>query len=235
MHPMSESSGWAEVDDYIVAHLVGHDDVLEAAMADAASGGLPPIAVSPAQGKFLHLFAKSLGAERILELGTLGGYSTIWLARALPETGRLISLEVNPHHAEVAGASIARAGLADKVEIRVGAALGTLPKLGEEIERGTLFDGKPFDLAFIDADKVNIPAYFDYAAKYCRPGGAIIVDNVIRGGRLADAGTAKTDDAVRGVRELHEMLAKRADVSATTIQTVGAKGYDGFTLAIVGG
>ena len=215
---------WTAVDRYINELLMPHDEVLEAALKASADAGLPQIQVSPAQGKLLHLLARIQGAKTILELGTLGGYSTIWLARALPANGRLITLEVEPKHAEVARANIAGAGLADKVELRLGAALDILPKLAAE-KLG------PFDFIFIDADKVNIPDYFSWALKLSRPGSVIIVDNVIRKGAVTDANS--NDPNVQGVRRFNELVAAEPRVSATTIQTVGVKGYDGFTLALV--
>lgn len=222
---MPGSERWAEVDQYVTDRLVGHDAALDAALADAQAAGLPAIAVSAAQGKMLHLLATMIGARRILELGTLGGYSTIWLGRALPpgDDCALITLELEPRHAEVARANLERAGLGRRVQVRVGPALETLPELRA--------DGRQFDLVFMDADKENIPAYFDQAVALSRPGAVIVVDNVVRGGALADP--ASEDPAVRGVRRLHEELKGRTDVSATTIQTVGVKGYDGFTLAVV--
>jgi predicted O-methyltransferase YrrM len=213
---------WNAVDQYIEEHLVEHDDALEAALHESAAAGLPAIAVSPAQGKLLHLLARVMNARRILEIGTLGAYSTIWLARALPADGRLISLELSPHHASVASANIARAGLTSIASVRVGAALETLPTLRSEA---------PFDLFFIDADKANIPEYVRWSIDLARSGSVIIVDNVVREGKLADA--SSRDEAVLGVRRMHEMLAKEPGASATTIQTVGAKGYDGFTLIMV--
>ena len=222
---MGDPDIWRQVDDYIVERLIGADPVLEAALADADAAGLPPIAVSPAQGRMLELMARMSGATRILEIGTLGGYSTIWLARALPPGGRLVSLEIDPRHAEVARRNIERAGLAASVEVRVGPALESLPALTDE--------GQRFDLVFIDADKENIPAYFDHAVDLTGPGGVIVVDNVVRHGGLTDP--SSTDPRVEGVRRFHDQLQGRADVSATTIQTVGVKGYDGFTLAVVKG
>ncbi len=215
---------WAEVDDYVVDRLIGPDADLDAALADSEKAGLPPIAVSAAQGKLLHLLARSIGARRILEVGTLGGYSTIWLARALPEGGRLVTLELDGNHARVARANLERAGLDGRVEIRLGPALETMPALIDE-------QPEPFDLVFIDADKENIPSYFDWAVELSRPRGMIITDNVVRDGALVEAGT--TDPRVLGVRAFHEMLANRPDVEATTIQTVGVKGYDGFNIALV--
>ncbi len=220
---------WAAVDGYISEKLIGADPVLDAAVSDSAAAGLPPIAVSPPQGKLLNLLARSIGASRILEVGTLGGYSTIWLARALPSGGRLVTLEANPDYAEVARANIARAGFAEVVELRLGAALDTLPGLAAE-------GGDPFDLIFIDADKWNTPNYFAWALQLSRPGSLIIADNVIRDGGVIDPDS--DDSAVQGSQRFHELLASAENgyerVSATTIQTVGVKGYDGFTLALVG-
>jgi predicted O-methyltransferase YrrM len=215
---------WADVDDYLTRTVVQPDEALEGALKTTAEAGMPPIAVSAPQGKLLGILATMVGATRILEIGTLGGYSTIWLARALPPTGRLVSLELDPSHAEVARKNIAAAGLEQIAEVRVGAALDTLPEL--EAERAG-----PFDLSFIDADKVNIPAYFDWSVRLSRPGGLIVVDNVIRNGAVIDA--SSEDPSVRGVRALNELLAGDTRVSATTIQTVGSKGYDGFTVALV--
>ena len=221
---MSETGRWTEVDDYVVERLIGRDTDLDAALADSVQAGLPQIAVSAPQGKLLQLLARSVGASRILEVGTLGGYSTIWLARALPDDGRLITLELEEKHARVARTNLERAGMGDKVEVRTGPALDTMAAMVEQAEG-------PFDLVFIDADKENIPTYFDLAVKLSRPGALIVTDNVVRNGALADA--AATDPRVQGVRAFHEMLASRPDVEATTIQTVGSKGYDGFNLAVV--
>jgi predicted O-methyltransferase YrrM len=187
---------------------------------------MPAIAVSAAQGKLLHLYARMIGARRILEVGTLGGYSTIWMARALPADGRIISLEIDPRHAEVARTNLSRAGVDHLAEVRIGPALESLAKMAAEGE------GR-FDLVFIDADKANIPEYFTLSSKLLRPGGVIIVDNVVRNGGVLD-GSGK-DPNVAGVRRFNDLLATLPDVSATTVQTVGSKGYDGFTLAIVGG
>ena len=217
---------WAQVDDYLNKTVVQPDAALESALDATAEARMPPIAVSAPQGKLLALLATILGAKRILEIGTLGGYSTIWMARALPPDGKLISLEVDPRHAEVAQENIAGAGLDKVAEVRVGAALDALPELQKE-------GVGPFDLSFVDADKVNIPAYFDWCVKLSRPGAVIVVDNVVRNGALVDS--ASGDPAVQGVRALHEMIAGDVRVSATTIQTVGSKGYDGFTLAVVRG
>jgi predicted O-methyltransferase YrrM len=215
---------WTAVDRYVTGLLMPPDPALAAALKASADAGLPAIAVTPPQGKLLHLLAKMNRARSILELGTLGGYSTIWLARALPAGGRLITLEADPRHADVARANIARAGLADVVELRLGRALDTLPKLAAE-------GCGPFDLIFIDADKPGTPDYFQWALKLSRPGAVIVADNVVRKGALADAGT--NDPAVEGARRFHEMVAAEPRVSATTLQTVGSKGYDGFTLAVV--
>jgi predicted O-methyltransferase YrrM len=215
---------WSAVDSYIGENLVPADPVLEAALRASADAGLPPISVSPSQGKLLHLLARAQGARTILEIGTLGGYSAIWLARALPSGGRLITLEAEPRHAEVARANLARAGLADVAEVRVGPAQDTLPKLH------AAGDG-PFDLIFIDADKPGYPDYLPWSVRLSRPGSMIIADNIVRNGAVADS--ASTDVNVQGVRRFIEMLAAEPRVSATAIQTVGSKGYDGFTLAVV--
>jgi predicted O-methyltransferase YrrM len=216
---------WTAVDRYITDALVPADPGLEAALQASADAGLPAINVSPAQGKFLHLLTRIHGARTVLEIGTLGGYSTIWLARGmLPAGGKVVTLELDPKHAAVARANFERAGLAKMIELRVGPALEALPQLVRE-GRG------PFDLIFIDADKVSIPEYFTWALKLSRKGTVIIVDNVIRKGAVADA--TSTDPSILGVRQLNAMLATETRVSATTIQTVGSKGYDGFTLAVV--
>jgi predicted O-methyltransferase YrrM len=219
---------WSEVDRYITDRLLDDDPVLDAALKDSAAAGLPAIAVSPPQGKLLQLLVRIHGARRVLELGTLGGYSTIWLGRALPPDGSLVTMEAEQSYAEVAQANIARAGLAEIVEVRIGPALQTLPALAAE-------NPDPFDLVFIDADKKSTPEYFTWALRLCRPGSLIIVDNVIRDGALIDAGN--DDPSVQGNRRFHELLADDRTgaqrVSATTIQTVGSKGYDGFTLALV--
>ncbi|MGH3684776.1 MAG: O-methyltransferase [Pseudonocardiaceae bacterium] len=220
---------WTAVDDYVTGALVESDAALDAALAASDAAGLPAIAVSSAQGKLLHLLARLANARRILELGTLGGYSTIWLARALPPDGRLITLEYRRKHVDVARANIATAGLADLVEVRVGAALDTLPELAEELADGR---ADPFDLVFLDADKRNLPDYFTWSVRLTRPGGVIIVDNVVRDGAVADAHSADPD--VQGARRLNDVMAADPLVSATVIQTVGVKGYDGFAIAIVG-
>jgi predicted O-methyltransferase YrrM len=215
---------WSEVDAYIADTLVASEPALGEALEASAAAGLPAIQVAPNQGKLLHLLARLQGARAILEIGTLGGYSAIWLARALPPGGRLVTLEADPKHAEVARANLARAGLADRVEVRLGPALESLPRLAAE-------GLGPFDLVFIDADKKSIPEYFDWALRLARRGSLIVVDNVVREGAVADA--ASTDPNVLGVRRLHERLAREPRVSATTIQTVGSKGYDGFTAILV--
>ncbi len=216
---------WEAVDRYINEVLVRPDAVLDEALRAGEAAGLPTISVSPSQGKLLALIARAQGAAAILEIGTLAGYSTIWLARALPPAGRLITLEAEPKHAEVARANVARAGLERRVEIRVGRALDTLPKLAAE-------GAGPFDLVFIDADKPSIPEYFDWALKLSRTGTLIVVDNVVRDGEVIDP---HGDESVQGVRRFHKRLSAEPRVSATTIQTVGSKGYDGFTLALVTG
>jgi predicted O-methyltransferase YrrM len=215
---------WTAVDEYIADQLIVPDQSLDAALRASIEAGLPSYHVSPAQGKLLYLLAKNCQARTILEIGTLGGYSTIWLARALPEKGRLITLEANERYAEVAQANIAGAGLANFVEVRVGLALDTLPQIADE-ERG------PFDVVFIDADKANTPEYFKWAIKLSRVGSLIIVDNTVRDGKLIDADS--TDASVQGVRRLHATLASEPRLTATTIQTVGSKGYDGLTFALV--
>ena len=212
---------WAAVDGYINDSVVRPDDALEAALHATAEAGMPPIAVSAPQGKLLGILARTVDARKILEIGTLGAYSTIWLARALRPGGKLITLEVDPKHAEVARKNLANAGLDGTAEVRLGAALETLPTLEPEA---------PFDLTFIDADKANIPAYFDWAVRFSRPGSVVVVDNVVRNGGLIDS--SSTDTNIGGVRSLHELLAHDDRVTATTIQTVGSKGYDGFTIEI---
>lgn len=222
----AERAGWSAVDDYVTELLAPHDEALAAALQASEAAGLPAIQVSSPEGKLLYLLAKSIGAKSILEFGTLGAYSTIWLGRALPEGGRLITLEADPFYARVAGENIARADLADVVDLRVGPALDALPDLHAE-------GAGPFDFTFIDADKENSPAYFAWALEHSQPGSLIVADNVVRGGTLADS--ESDDPKVRAQRELHDMLAAEKRVSATTIQTIGNKGYDGFTLALVMG
>lgn len=217
---------WTVVDRYFTDLFVSPDPALEAALQTAADAGLPPHHVAPNLGKLLAILARSMAARSILEIGTLGGYSTIWLARALPPGGALITLEADPKHAEVARANIARAGLNEVVEVRVGRALDTLPELASE-------GLGPFDLVFIDADKANNAAYFDWALRLTRRGSLIIADNVVRNGAVADAHSA--DMTVQGVRRFVAALAAEPRVSATGIQTVGSKGYDGLAIALVTG
>jgi predicted O-methyltransferase YrrM len=222
---MSDST-WARVDHYISGMLLAPDPTLDAAQAESQAAGLPAISVSPNQGKFLQLLARIQGARTILEIGTLGGFSTIWLARALPPDGKLVTLEAEPRHANVARANLARAGVADRVDVRVGPALATLPTL---LSSGLA----PFDFIFIDADKPNIPAYLEWAIKLARRGSVIVVDNVVRQGEVANP--ESTDANVRGVRQFNDMLARETRVTATALQTVGMKGYDGFALLLVTG
>ena len=213
---------WTAVDKYLTDLFVPQDAALEAALADSDAAALPTIAVSANEGKLLHLLARAVGARKILELGTLGGYSTIWLARALPAGGRLISLEYAAKNAEVARKNIARAGLADRVEVRVGRAIDTLP--------GLVGEG-PFDLIFIDADKESYTEYLDWAVRLSRSGTVIIADNVVRDGKVLDP--ASEDSMVKGIRRFNLALAGEKRVDATAIQTVGSKGWDGFALALV--
>ncbi len=215
---------WTAVDRYITEMLVPSDPVLDGALKASADGELPSIQVSPPQGKLLHLLARSINARNILEIGTLGGYSTIWMARALPAGGRMLTLEASAKHAEVARSNFARAGLANTIELRLGPALETLPSVAAE-GRG------PFDLIFIDANKSTMAEYFDWALKLSRPGSVIIADNVIRDGAVADPNS--TDADVQGVRRFNERVSAEPRVSATAIQTVGSKGYDGFALVLV--
>jgi len=207
---------WTAVDAYMVEALLEPDPVLDQALADSAAAGLPAINVAPNQGKLLKLLAEMVGARRILEIGTLGGYSTIWLGRALPPGGELISLEYEAKHAEVARRNIARAGLADRVEVKVGAGVDILPTLTG-----------PFDFVFVDADKASNPDYFAWSLELSRPGSVIVVDNVVRGGAVTNA---QGDANVQGIRRMNEMIAAEPRVSATAVQTVGSKGWDGFCL-----
>ena len=223
--PEMNLATWTAVDDYFGKALIPGDAALDEAQRSSAAGGLPDISVSRAQGKLLHLLARSIGARRILEVGTLGGYSTIWLARAIRSPGVLITLELDPHHAQVARSNLDRAGVGDLVEIRTGPAAESLAALADA-------DPEPFDLVFIDADKKSNTVYFDYAVRLGRPGTVIVVDNVVRGGRVADSTSG--NEAVAGVHQLVNALAARNAVEATAIQTVGTKGYDGFILALVG-
>ncbi|MFD4316671.1 O-methyltransferase [Streptomyces sp. NPDC058548] len=215
---------WNAVDTYFTETIAPADEALTAALSASSAAGLPEIAVAPNQGKLLHLLAHMQGARNILEIGTLGGYSTIWLARALPADGRLITLEYDPAHADVARANLAHAGLDKIVEVRTGAALDSLPQLEAE-------GAGPFDLVFIDADKVNNPRYVEWALKLSRPGTVIVVDNVVRGGRITTP--APDDPAITGTRELFDLVAAEPRLDATAIQTVGTKGYDGLLLARV--
>jgi len=215
---------WTSVDRYVEAALIEPDPVLDAALEASAAAGLPQIQVSASQGKFLHLLARIRGAASILELGTLGAYSTIWLARGLPPGGRLITLELDPKHASVAKENLRRAELADKVEVQVGKALELLPELKQKGQG-------PFDFVFIDADKQNLAEYFGWAMELSTKGSVIVVDNVVRKGAVLDE--QSTDANVQGVRRLNDKLKQLTTVRATTIQTVGSKGYDGFTLALV--
>ena len=217
-------SQWSAVDSYFAKTLIGSDPALEAALAANEAAGLPSIDVSPTQGKLIHLLARMTGARRILEIGALGGYSTIWLARALPDDGRLVTLELNESHARVARQNLARAGLSRKVDLRTGPALALLSNIDTE-------GLGPFDFVFIDADKTNNPEYFAWALRLSRPGTAIVVDNVVRDGEVADR--ASTDPDVIGTRRMFEAIAREPRVSATAIQTVGVKGWDGFALATV--
>jgi predicted O-methyltransferase YrrM len=214
---------WTEVDQYIARTLIPPDAALDEALRASDAAGLPQISVTPNQGKLLYLLARLRGAKNILEIGTLGGYSTIWLARALPPEGKLITLEADEKHADVARANISRAGLGDLVEIRKGLAADILPAMAAERR-------SPFDLVFIDADKSNIPKYFDWSMKLTAEGSVIIVDNVVRDGAIVDE--TSEDPSVIGVRRFNEMVANDSRVTATTIQTVGSKGYDGFTIAL---
>lgn len=215
---------WTAVDAYLNDVLVRSDESLERALAHSADSGLPAISVSPTQGKFLMMLARIQGACRILEIGTLGGYSTIWFAKALPADGRIITIESEPKHAQVAKENIVDAGFGEMVDVRLGKALDVLADIAAE-------NVGPFDFTFIDADKPNIPEYFDWALRLSRSGSIIIVDNVIREGAIIDADSE--DPSVQGVRRLNEYLALESSVTATTLQTVGSKGYDGFTIAVV--
>jgi predicted O-methyltransferase YrrM len=219
-----EQQHWSAVDDFLVAKLVKPDAALNQALIDSDRGGLPAINVSPCHGKLLNLIARMIGARRILEIGTLGAYSTIWLARALPSSGRLITLEFSQKHADIARVNIERAGLRDRVDIRVGRALDLLPVIARE-------SSEPFDLIFMDADKESNRDYLGWAVKLARPGSVIITDNVVRDGRVIDG--ASRDPMVVGTRRFLDALADEPRVSATAIQTVGSKGWDGLTIAVV--
>jgi len=213
---------WTRVDEYFGDRLVAGDDALEGALAANRKAGLPPIDVTPLQGKFLDLLVRISGAQRVLEIGTLGGYSTIWLARALPDGGRIVSLESSAHHADVARENLRNAGVMDCVDLRVGRAIDTLP---------ALVDDAPFDLIFIDADKQSLADYLEWAMKLSRAGTVIVADNVVREGKVLDA--ENDDPGIEGVRRFTEQLAAEPRLSATVLQTVGMKGYDGFAIAVV--
>jgi len=213
---------WDAVDRFIADHLLENDPALQAALEASEAAGLPAINVAANQGKLLMLLAQAISARRILEIGTLGGYSTIWLARGLAPGGRLVTLEANPAYAEIARANIARAGIGETVEVRVGRAQDTLP--------GLTADG-PFDLIFIDADKPGTPGYFQWAVRLSRRGSLIIVDNVVREGAVLDA--ASGDANVQGMRRFFELAATDPRVSGTALQTVGAKGHDGLAILLV--
>jgi predicted O-methyltransferase YrrM len=215
---------WTAVDQYLVEKLIPADPALEAARQANAAAGLPAIDVSPVQGKLLHLLARMQKAERILEMGTLGGYSTIWLARALPPQGRLVTLEFQAKHVAVARENLERTGLASQVEMRQGPAATSLEQLHAE-------GAPPFDMIFVDADKKNNPVYLEWSLRLSRPGSLIVVDNVVRDGAVIDAQSEDPD--IQGIRRFFEMLAREPRLSATAIQTVGSKGYDGFVLALV--
>ena len=215
---------WTAVDAYIAALFAPPDAALDEAQADSAVAGLPSIAVSPAQGKLLTILARAVGARRVLEIGTLGGYSTIWLARALPPDGQLVTLELDARHADLARANVARAGLAERVTVRVGPAAGSLRRLAEE-------GAEPFDFVFIDADKAGYVAYLEGALRLSRPGTLLVADNVVRQGRVLDAASDHAN--VQGVRLFNERLAADPRLTAVVVQTVGAKGYDGLAIALV--
>ena len=214
---------WADVDDFFASNLLPEDDVMRATLETNVAEELPPIAVTPLQGKLLHLLARACNARHILEIGTLGAYSTIWLARALAPGGRLITLEIDLHHAEVARRNLARAKLSDRVEVRVGRASELLDAMQGFVE--------PFDFVFIDADKASSDVYFKAVLKMSRPGTVIIVDNVVRSGKVAEASSG--DEDVEGIRRMTEWIATQPSISATAIQTVGEKSYDGFLMGIV--
>lgn len=217
-------TNWTAVEKYFNDALLHGDDALDSTLQSIVDAGMPSISVQPQDGKLLNLVARAAGASRILEVGTLGGYSTIWLARALPEGGRLVSLEINPHHAEVAGANVEKAGVADRVDIRVGPA-------GASLEKMVAGGEAPFDLVFIDADKPNNATYFTWALRLTHPGSLIVVDNVVREGRVVDAPAGGSD--ILGVRNLVDTMAAEPGVDVTVVQTVGSKGHDGFALALV--
>ena len=215
---------WDRVDTYLTGTFVPHEEAFAAALADSEKAGLPTIQVSPPQGRLLELLARALRARQILEIGTLGGYSTLWLARGLAPGGRIVTLEVDPKHADVARRNFERAGRSGAIELRLGAALETLPRMVEE-------RAGPFDLVFVDADKPSLPDYFSWSLKLSRPGTLIVIDNVVREGDVVDATSA--DASVQGVRRMNERIAAEPRVTATTLQTVGGKGYDGLAFVLV--
>lgn len=215
---------WTAVDHYLQDHLIAPDPILEAALQASVEAGLPAINVAPNQGKLLMLLAQLTGATRILEIGTLGGYSTLWLARALPADGKIVTLELDPHHAQVAQANFERAGVAHQMDLRLGSALDSLAQIAQEGQ-------PPFDVVFIDADKANMPDYFKWSLQLTHPAGLIIMDNVVRSGNVIDANSE--DVNVQGVRRLMTLLTSESRVTVTAVQTVGSKGYDGFALARV--
>lgn len=221
---MSHDSVWTTVDTYIDEQLVRAEPSISAALDASAAAGLPTIAVTPAQGKLLSLLVRGMRANRVLEIGTLGGYSTIWLARGLPPGGHVLTLELEPKHAEVARKNLEHANVADRVKIKVGPAADTLRQLAAD-------EAEPFDFVFIDADKTGYPDYLRLTLPLVRKGSLIVADNVVRDGAVADV--SSTDDNVRAVREFHDLIARDQHLDATTIQTVGAKGYDGFTMILV--
>jgi len=221
-----DQARWTEVDRYLDEVLVGSDPALDAALADVDAAGMPAISVTPTLGKLLYILARMVGARRILEVGTLGGYSTIWLARAVPARGQVVSLEIDAGNAAVAAASLQRAGVADRVDIRIGRAVDTLAAL-------EVAGVEPFDLVFIDADKQSNPEYLAWALRLTHVGSVIIVDNVVRGGAVADS--TATDPSILGIRRMNELIAAEPRLLTTAIQTVGSKGYDGFAIALVVG
>lgn len=223
---MNTVAGWTEVDGYFADNLISADPDLERVLRSAEKNGLPNIHVSPLHGRLLALLVRMTGARRVLEVGTLAGYSAICMAKALPEGGKVVTLELSPLHAEVARENIRAAGLAERIAVLEGPAAETMERLETE-------GGQGFDVAFIDADKPNNPTYFSGALRLVRPGGVIIVDNVVRDGKVVDG--ESTDASIRGVRELVELIAKEPRVSATAVQTLGVKGYDGFLVAMVDG
>ncbi|NUU76569.1 O-methyltransferase [Paenibacillus xylanilyticus] len=224
VHPSSAQHNWTQVDDYLNKLLIPTDSLLEQTLQSNAKAGLPAHDVAPNQGKLLQLLLQIHGAARVLEIGTLGGYSTIWMARALPEHGKIVTLEADPHHAEMARTNLTRAGLINKVDLRVGPALTTLPDVQEEYR-------EPFDFIFIDADKPSNPDYLRWALRLSRPGSLIIGDNIVRDGEVVNA--ESTDNRVQGVRQFLQLISENPRLEATALQTVGSKGYDGFVIARV--